>query len=388
MSSKSKSPTRYLRFSLARRIEHWVMVLSFITLSVTGLPQKYINSSTIAIGVIDALGGIERIRIIHRWAAIVLMVVSIWHLGTLIYNWLVRRGPLTMLPGKDDLTNAWDSFRYNFGRIKDAPKQGFYTFEEKFEYWALVWGTLIMIVTGFFLWNPITAAKFVPGSWIPVAKTAHGNEALLAVLAVILWHFYHVLVKHFNTSMFTGYLSRHEMEELHPLAMDEEPAPPKDEKYKRRRAIFAVVYGIASVAMLAGLYWFVNTEQTAVDIPDAIPDLADIDSFSPVDPTPFPTAMPFGEAANIGTTWDDGIGDYFRARCGTCHGIGSPANDLNLTSYAAALQGGMSGPAIVPGSPGISLAVIWQLKDFHPGRVDLDELVAIQQWIANGAPQQ
>ncbi|MCS7039976.1 MAG: hypothetical protein NZP34_10260, partial [Caldilineales bacterium] len=74
------------------------------------------------------------------------------------------------------------------------------------EYWAVIWGTAVMIITGFMLWNPITTTKFLPGSWIPAAKAAHGGEALLAFLAIIVWHVYNVHIKTFNRSMFTGKL--------------------------------------------------------------------------------------------------------------------------------------------------------------------------------------
>ncbi len=67
-----------------------------------------------------------------------------------------------------------------------------YTWEEKVEYWSLLWGTIVMIVTGFMLWNPIATARFLPGEFIPAAQVVHGGEALLAILAVLVWHFYSV----------------------------------------------------------------------------------------------------------------------------------------------------------------------------------------------------
>ena len=62
-----------------------------------------------------------------------------------------------------------------------------FTFDEKFEYWAFVWGTLVMGLTGFMLWNPIVTAKILPGVAIPAALAAHSGEALLAVLAIAIW---------------------------------------------------------------------------------------------------------------------------------------------------------------------------------------------------------
>ena len=93
---------------------------------------------------------------------------------------------------------------YNIGFAKTYPQMGRYTFEEKMEYWAFVWGAAVMGMTGFLMWNPITATQYLPGEFVPAAKAAHGGEAVLAVLAIIIWHMYGVHIKRFNKAMFTG----------------------------------------------------------------------------------------------------------------------------------------------------------------------------------------
>ena len=209
---------KYLRFTISDRVEHWVQMASFATLGMTGLAQKY-SSSSISLWFIAFLGGIEVLRIIHRVASIGLMLGTIYHLGTSGYKYYVKRSRITMLPTLNDVKAAWGIFLYNLKLKKTRPQQGRYTFDEKFEYWAFVWGTAVMGLTGFILWNPIATSKFLPGIVIPAAKAAHSGEALLAVLAIIIWHFYNVHIKHLNTSMFTGYLSEHEMLEEHPLEL-------------------------------------------------------------------------------------------------------------------------------------------------------------------------
>jgi cytochrome b subunit of formate dehydrogenase len=384
-----KTKQRYLRFSLARRIEHWALTGSFIALAITGLVQKYI-ASPISVLVIDGLGGIEQIRIVHRYVAVALMVVSIYHTGTLFYNWLILRGPLTILPTKQDAINALESVKYNLGFSKDRPKQGFYTFEEKVEYWALIWGTLVMIITGFFLWNPITSSKYLPGSLIPFAKSAHGNEALLAVLAIIVWHFYHVLVKHFNTSMYSGFMSRRLMELDHELVLEEEPfVPPAkdDKKFKKRKTYFFIIYGIISILSAGILYLFITVEKTAVDFPERIIERAEVDSYMPLEPTPGPTRVPIGEAADIGRTWVSGIGAFYEDKCGICHRQGGGIAHLDMVTYRGALEGGDSGPAIVPNYPGVSLGVMWHKDDEHSGNISEEERNALKIWILNKAPE-
>ena len=382
----AQQPEKHLRFPLSRRIEHWVNGAAFILLSITGLPQKYFESS-ISISLISALGGIENIRVIHRVAAVVLALVAIWHFGYNIYIWYVERKNPSMLPTTQDGFNAWKTIKYNLGLEKERPQQGFYTFEEKMEYWALIWGTLVMVITGFFLWNPITASRYFPGQWIPAAKAAHGGEALLAVLAVILWHFYHVLIRTFNKSMYTGYLSHEEMEHEHPLALHEPPPIKQDPAtLKQRKNRFWIGYGIVATLWLFGVVWFVTSEQTATA---TIPEPIKVEAFVPLTPTPFPAPGEMPEAAlRYGTTWEDNVGSIFITRCGECHNPRNGDKNLELSSYAGTLAGGVSGPAVIAGAPGISIALLWPMFDSHPGKLSPAETAAIQEWIRNGAPEQ
>jgi cytochrome b subunit of formate dehydrogenase len=194
------------RFSRSQRLQHWSMVTGFVGLALTGLPQKYSGHSW-GERSIEWLGGIELVRVCHRGFAILLMLATVLHLIDVLYRVLVVRRPLSMLPVLKDVLDTLQTVRFNLGLAKERPQMGRFTFEEKIEYWALVWGTLIMIGTGFMLWNPIATARFFPGQWIPAAQVAHGGEALLAVLAVILWHGYGVHIRHFNLSMFSGRMS-------------------------------------------------------------------------------------------------------------------------------------------------------------------------------------
>lgn len=376
---------KYLRFNLLRRIEHWINAAAFITLALTGLPQKFFESQ-ISDSVILALGGIETVRIIHRVAAVTLFVVALWHVGYSIYLWYVERKNPSMLPTTQDGFNAWKTLKYNLGIEKERPQQGFYTFEEKMEYWALVWGTLVMVLSGFFLWNPITAAAYLPGEWIPAAKAAHGGEATLAVLAIIVWHLYHVLVKTFNKSMYTGYLSHEEMEHEHPLALYEAP-PIKVEPavMKQRKARFWIGYGLVATIWLFGVVWFVTSEQTATS---DVPAPETIEAYMPLTPTPFPTQGVIPEASlRYGTTWENNIGTIFVSKCGECHHPNDGQGNLDLTSLQGGLKGGKSGSAIVPGAPGVSIALIWPTFEDHPGKFSPAEYGAIQTWIHNGAPE-
>jgi len=260
----------YPRFTASFRIQHAVMALSFLVLTVTGLPQKYVYlNSHFLDDVIELLGGIEAVRLQHRIAATVLMLVTVYHLVEVAYRVLVCRGGLSMMPRFQDTVDAWRRIRYNLGLVAESPRADRFAWEEKLEYWSLVWGTVIMIVTGFMLWNPIATARFLDGQFLPAAQVVHGGEALLAILAVMVWHFYAVHVRQWNRSMFTGGLSEHEMEEEHPLELERIKAGTTDpdldpRELERRRWWFLPVAGVVTAVLLAGIYWFVTFEQTAI----------------------------------------------------------------------------------------------------------------------------
>ena len=265
----NKVTQTYLRFPLARRIEHWVMMLSFTLLGLTGIPQKFATSN-ISISVIQALGGIEVLRIIHHTAAVVLLLGSAWHLLVMGYSVFVLRDKMSMLPTLQDAKDGLQALLYNIGFAKTYPQMGRYTFEEKMEYWAFVWGTAVMTATGFLMWNPITSTKYLPGEFIPAAKAAHGGEAVLAVLAIIIWHMYGVHIKRQNKAMFNGLQTEEEMLHEHPLELADIKAGIADRRpdaatIRKRQMIYYPIAAILTVAMLGGIYGFINAEETALE---------------------------------------------------------------------------------------------------------------------------
>lgn len=284
----SNEQQQYHRFDIFQRSEHIILLVSFTVLAVTGLPQMY-SQQPWATVMILGMGGIETVRIIHRVAAVALILGTIYHFVALAYRIYVKRVALTMLPGLQDVKDGLQALGHNLGIVKSAPRMGRYNFGEKIEYWAVIWGTVVMVITGFMLWNPIATTSVLPGEFIPAAKAAHGGEALLAVLSILTWHFYHVHIKRFNRSMFTGYISREEMEEEHALELEEieqglPRVEPNPEVINRRRRVFLPVAAVVTVLLLIGLYFFVTFEQTAITTVPRQP----IDVFVPVTPLPEP----------------------------------------------------------------------------------------------------
>ena len=268
--------TAYPRFTSMQRGQHLVLIASFTLLALTGLPQKF-GASPIGERMLLLMGGIEVARILHRVAAVVLMAVTIVHVVDVAYFVYVMRAPLSMLPKVDDLRHVIQAVRYNLGLANSRPRMGRFTFEEKVEYWSLIWGTPLMIATGFMLWNPIASARFLPGQFIPAALVVHGGEALLAVLAIVIWHGYGVHLRHFNRSMFTGTMTETEMHHEHPLELEDiragrVPGPPEPAVRQRRLRLFLPAAGITLVVLFVGLYYFVTFEQTAIPtVPRQVP---------------------------------------------------------------------------------------------------------------------
>jgi cytochrome b subunit of formate dehydrogenase len=381
----------YLRFDISQRMEHILFLLSFTILGFTGLIQKF-SANPLGDSLILMLGGIERVRIIHHYSAILMMIVSGYHVLVLGYKVFVLRVRWTMLPVIEDLQHLVQDILYFIGFRKHRGYYGRYNYAEKVEYLAVVWGTVIMGLTGFMMWNPLSTTQVLPGSVIPAAKAAHGAEAILAVLAIIIWHFYHVHIKHFNKSMFNGKLTQKEMVHEHPAELAQIESGnvnnrPPLKVLRRRQQIFFPVALVFTIGFGFGIYKFTNVEVTAIT---TIPQGETAQVYVPITPTPRPsptpppTPVPGAEVAAM--TWDGYFSGLFRNRCSTCHGMTS-VGGLSLSTYQDALKGGNSGPAIIPGDPDNSVLVLKQSAGNHPGQLTIDELDQVIAWINAGAPE-
>jgi cytochrome b subunit of formate dehydrogenase/mono/diheme cytochrome c family protein len=381
-------PQRYKRFDRYQRIEHAVFLIAFTILAITGLAQKFATSAGGEF-ILGAVGGIETSRIIHRSAAIIMMAGAIYHVLSLLYRVMVRRVSLSMLPLPDDFKHLLQDIQFYLGRRMEKARYGRFSYVEKAEYFAIVWGTVVMAVTGFMMWNPIATARFLPGEAIPAAKAAHGGEALLAVLAINLWHFYHVHIRHLNLSMLTGWLSREEMEHEHPAELEQieagklaSIAPPAI--IRRRETAYYPIAGVLALVMGFGLYLFVTFEQTAIK---TVPPGEVAPAFFPQTATVAPTFPPTATVSGVREeSWNGHFSGLFRDRCGTCHGV-TAVGGLSLATYADAVQGGDTGPGIVPGNSLTSMVVTVQQEGGHPGQLSPEEIEQVIDWIEAGAPE-
>lgn len=208
------------RFSPRERAEHFLVMVVFIVLSVTGLPQKYFEAGW-ARWIILALGGVDAIRFWHRAAGLLFTAMTAVHVVFALKQALSGRGSFSLVPTRRDFADAIMTIRYYLGLSNQQARFDRFDYRQKFEYWGMIMGSLIVIGSGLVLLYPIAIADWLPGQVIPAAKVAHSNEGLLAFLTVIVWHIYNAHLSPdvfpLDTSIFTGRISVERMKREHPL---------------------------------------------------------------------------------------------------------------------------------------------------------------------------
>ncbi len=189
-SAVRKDPRRIVvRMEGEQRMQHLLLLISFITLVITGFALKYPESMFSRALLIN-----EHVRsVIHRMAGTLLVIVSLYHVFYLAAKRSGRKMLFDMLPAPKDATDILTNLRYYLGLGGKPSRFARFTYGEKMEYWALVWGTIVMATTGFMLWFKVGVGNLIPRWWLDVATAIHFYEAILATLAILVWHFYQVI---------------------------------------------------------------------------------------------------------------------------------------------------------------------------------------------------
>jgi len=217
-------PREFERFSWNFRAQHWVLLTSCLILIITGLPLKF-HEARISQLFFDLVGGVQVSTLIHRIGAVGLMAVGAYHLFYLAAFREGRQNFVKLLPVPQDVRDFFQMLRYFLGRSDEKPRFGRFSYVEKFDYWAVYWGMVIMIGSGLILWFLETSLRYLPKFAADIAREAHSDEGLLATLAIIIWHFYnvHLNPEHFpmNRTFLTGMISEEEMRLHHPLEYEE-----------------------------------------------------------------------------------------------------------------------------------------------------------------------
>ena len=214
---RDSHPRTVTRMTTGQRWQHLVLLTSFFVLVITGFALKYPDSF---LSMIPGMG--EKLRgIIHRIAAVAMIGASVYHLVYLFITRDGRRMVKDMLPEPKDATDALGTMRFYLGLGGAKPEFKRFTYAEKAEYWALVWGVIVMAVTGTALWAKVYVGHLLPRWWLDVATTVHLYEAILASLAILVWHFYQIFfdpdVYPMNWAWWDGKMSEHHYREEHGL---------------------------------------------------------------------------------------------------------------------------------------------------------------------------
>jgi len=181
-----------LRMFGFERVQHILLITSFVILVWTGFALKYPDGwwarPLLAWETKRPIRGI-----VHRVAAVVFMVVAGMHIVSLIVSRRLRQHWEELWPRASDSTEALMNFLHNLGLRSDRPTLSDHSYIEKAEYWAVAWGAVVMAVTGVMLWANRFTLKWLPKSWLDLATTVHFYEAVLAGLAIVVWHLYSVI---------------------------------------------------------------------------------------------------------------------------------------------------------------------------------------------------
>jgi formate dehydrogenase gamma subunit len=178
-----------VRMTPSQQLQHGTLAVSFLVLVWTGFALKYPDSW---LG--WSLGGSEDVRRwVHRIAALVMLAVGAYHL---VYGAVTREGRRLIrdfIPTLQDVRDVGTNLKYLVGLSDQRPRFGRFGYPEKAEYLALVWGTIVMAVTGFMAWFAVEVTAFLPRWAVDIAIAIHYYEAILASLAILVWHFYFVI---------------------------------------------------------------------------------------------------------------------------------------------------------------------------------------------------
>lgn len=211
---------KYLRMTLNERAQHINLFINFTILVITGFVLKYPEAFWVS-PITDVPMGMTFRGLLHRLSGVAIVTLGGYHVLYLLFTERGRGILKDMIPGLKDGTDLWETLKNNLfiNRPAKEIKMGRFNFREKLEYLGLIWGTIVMTVTGFILWFKEDWLLFFPMWTYDVVRAIHFYEAILATLTIIVWHFYSVIfnpdVYPMNWAWITGRMTEHEMELEH-----------------------------------------------------------------------------------------------------------------------------------------------------------------------------
>lgn len=213
----------FMRFTLLQRYLHAIMFTTFLGLAATGLTIRF-STNAWAQHFALAIGGFGAILFIHKLCAVTLTLEFLYHVKDIAARMLIRKekgllwGPSSMVPNLQDLKDIIGNFKWFFG-LGPKPQIGRYAYWEKFDYWAVFWGMVIIGLSGYIMWFGPFFGRFLPGWALNAVQIVHGEEALLAITFIFSIHFVNSHLRPdcfpMDTTIFTGAMTEEEFKERH-----------------------------------------------------------------------------------------------------------------------------------------------------------------------------
>ena len=206
----------FVRLNYCERVQHLAFAICFIVLVITGFMLKVPDSFVKSLGTAGEIVFSYR-SLLHRTAGTIMILVGLYHFYYLIFKRAGRRWLIDMLPRLKDLMDMINNFLYYINFKKEPPEFDRFCYKHKIEYGALIAGTTIVSVTGLILWTQYKWSKFI----VDIATLVHGMEAILACLAIMIWHLYEIHFKPHKSPLdntwLTGVIDEEEMKEEYAL---------------------------------------------------------------------------------------------------------------------------------------------------------------------------
>jgi len=235
---RERSERSVIRFDRIQIAQHATLAVTFILLVMTGFALRYPDALWVKVTGLTFVS--EEMRsLTHRILGVALIVFSIVHIVYVIVSRRGREEFRAMVPSFQDIKDVGDNMGFHAWITKKKPRFSRYDYTQKAEYWALVWGTGLMAITGLVLWFPVIATSVAPSWIVSISETIHFYEAWLAMLAIIVWHFFFVIfhpeVYPMSWIWLTGRMPEHELESVHGRWYDEEVRQQLDDEAQGTR---------------------------------------------------------------------------------------------------------------------------------------------------------
>lgn len=385
----------FVRFSLSDRIGHWVYALIVLLLIVTGFSQMF-PMNPLTLWIFNIFNGIENVRLVHHYSGFLFFVHNLYLTSSMSYSAFIRKIPITIAPTFEYVMGVLLAYRYNLNILDVKPPLGRVVLTKQSILWALIWGSIMIVLTGFILLNPVAVTTILPGIVVPMAKIAHGFEAVLVVIVLIIWHSYFFLMKYLDRMITrlhpeikTRYIIDHPIElvDMYDGRIVTKVDVKTIETYWRYHL---PVYLLACGALLLGAFYFVNFETTSIQTtidPESVRIYAPGEEIQGAEPghgdSLPPPDMP-QQPLSIDTvhSWKSCISNLLLINCVNCHETEN-ISGIDLRDYSAIINSGL----VKPGLPSESRLLLELSDERHTDRYSTRLLNILYDWITSGAPE-